>query len=123
MDNSLKFTEEEFQGHDIASLPDNPSAPNSYPGQPKITAAQLKARFDNIGKVMIALGKHNDLVDALSGVNGASGIGTLDYDGQGNIITVQGSLDTLYAQNADARLDALEALGLSVVNNQICITY
>lgn len=119
MDSSLKFTEAEFTtSKTVSGLPDNPSAPNSG-----ITAAALKARFDNIGKVMIALGKHNDLVDALSGVNGASGIGTLDYDGQGNIITVQGSLDTLYAQNADARLDALEALGLSVVNNQICITY
>lgn len=119
MDSSLKFTEAEFtNSQTVSGLPDNPSAPNSG-----ITAAALKARFDNIGKNMIAMGKHNSLVDALSGVNGASGIGTLDYDGQGNIITVQGSLDTLYAQNADARLDALEALGLSVVNNQICITY
>lgn len=117
MDSSLKFNETEFtDDKTVSGLPNVPSAAG-------MTAAQLKARFDNIGKVMIALGKHNDLVDALSGVNGASGIGTLDYDGQGNIITVQGSLDTLYAQNADARLDALEALGLSVVNNQICITY
>lgn len=119
MDSSLKFNETEFTSDKtVSGLPDVPSAAG-------MTATQLKARFDNIGKVMIALGKHNALVDALSGVNGASGIGTLDYDEHGNIITVQGALDTLYtsATSADARLDALEALGLSVVNNQICITY
>ena len=30
-----------------------------------ISASELKARFDNIGKMMIALGKHNELIDAL----------------------------------------------------------
>lgn len=93
MDANLKFTEDEFQGGDIASLPDNPSAPNTYPGQPKITAQMLKQRFDNIGKVMIALGKHNALVDALSSANGAAGIGTADYDSDGARISVQGALD------------------------------
>lgn len=94
MDSSLKFNSTDFTDQDIASLGDVPSAAG-------MTAAQLKARFDNIGKNMIAMGKHNDLVDALSGVSGASGIGTLDYDGQGNVITVQGALDNLSADKAN----------------------
>lgn len=90
MDSSLKFNSTDFTDQDIASLEDVPSAAG-------MTAAQLKARFDNIGKNMIAMGKHNALVDALSGENGASGIGALDYDEQGNVITVtvQESLDNL----------------------------
>jgi len=51
----LKFTEGEFVNNDISSLP------NQVTGQ----AAFLKAKFDNIGKNMVALGKFNDLIDAL----------------------------------------------------------
>ena len=54
----LKFTDADFNGQDVSSLPDNPSAEG-------ISASELKARFDNIGKMMIALGKHNELIDAL----------------------------------------------------------
>lgn len=169
MDSSLKFNSADFTGQDIAGLPDVPSAAG-------MTAAQLKARFDNIGKVMIALGKHNALVDALSDSSGASGIGAV-YGGAAT--TVQDALDSLYTQGmntlymiaepffpydsysagnivwydgklylftsdhtgewdgADAEeisvsgmlqehegeISDLQALGLSVVNNQICITY
>lgn len=68
----LKFTDADFNGQDVSSLPDNPSAEG-------ISASELKARFDNIGKMMIALGKHNELIDALmdteAGKSGAENIG------------------------------------------------
>ncbi|MEG1849058.1 MAG: hypothetical protein RR197_00720, partial [Oscillospiraceae bacterium] len=57
--NECKFAASEFAGQDIASLPDRPS-------EAGITAAQLKARFDNVGKVLLALGKHNLLIDTLT---------------------------------------------------------
>lgn len=59
---NLKFASGDFAGQDIASLPDRP-------GSTGMTAAQLKARFDNIGKAMLALGKFNDLIDALQSVS------------------------------------------------------
>ncbi len=76
----LKFNEAEFAGRDVTSLPTNPS-------QEGIGTAELKARFDNIPKMMIALGKHNELIDALAGTEGAGNIGT---QGGGN---VQAKLD------------------------------
>ena len=51
----LKFEESDFEGQDIASLDD----------RPKISAAELKARFDNIGKALLALGRFNQLLDSL----------------------------------------------------------
>ncbi len=66
---NLRFNEAEFVGKDVASLPDNPS-------QEGIGTAELKARFDNVPKMMIALGKHNELIDALAGTEGAGNIGT-----------------------------------------------
>jgi hypothetical protein len=51
----LKFAQTDFNGQDVASLPDQ------VIGQ----AEMLKARFDNIGKNMIALGKFNELCDKL----------------------------------------------------------
>lgn len=51
----LKFAESDFEGQDIASLDD----------RPKISAAELKKRFDNIGKAMLALGRFNQLIDSL----------------------------------------------------------
>ena len=59
--NTLKFAEGDFTDQDIASLPDRPATIG-------MTAAQLKARFDNIGKVMLSLGRYNDLIDALQSV-------------------------------------------------------
>lgn len=52
----LKFTESEFADQDISSLP------NKVTGQ----AAWLKAKFDNIGKNKIALGKFNELIDLIA---------------------------------------------------------
>lgn len=74
MDNSLKFDGSEFAGQDVASLPDTPN-------EAGFTAQELKVRFDNVGKMLIALGKHNDLVDALTAQTAASGIGAVAADG------------------------------------------
>ena len=53
---TLKFTASEFVDEDIASLPD----------QVLGRASWLKAKFDNIGKNKLALGKFNDLIDYLA---------------------------------------------------------
>ena len=170
MDSSLKFNETEFTvDKTVSGLPNVPSAAG-------MTAAQLKARFDNIGKVMIALGKHNALVDALTASTAASEIGA---SFGGVTMSVQDALDSLIGYVIDLRamladgfsplqsyavgdyvyyngdlyrftashlgswntadvevisvcsvledqqndIADLQALGLSVVNNQICITY
>jgi len=87
---TLKFSEGEFEGQDISSLSDTPSADG-------MSAAQLKARFDNIGKAMVALGRFNDLIDALvSGTEGASGAGSIGI-----------SLPSGMAGNVQQTIDAL----------------
>ncbi len=53
-----KYDISDFIGQDISSLSDTPSADG-------MSAADLKARFDNVPKMMIALGKLNGLVDYL----------------------------------------------------------
>lgn len=87
----LKFTDIEFAGKDISSLPDAPSASG-------ITAAQLKARFDMVPKTMLALGKFNDLIDALAlaenGQGGAQSIGIATIPGL-DAKTVQKALELL----------------------------
>lgn len=71
----LKFTESEFVNNDISSLP------NQVVGQ----ADFLKAKLDNIGKNMVALGRFNDLIDALttigSGVNADMAQNALQLNG------------------------------------------
>lgn len=84
----LKFVSSDFTGKDISGLPDRP-------GDAGMTAAQLKARFDEIGKAMIALGSFNDLIDALSAATGAGEIG--------------GSVSGLSGNNVSALLTALKA--------------
>ena len=54
-----KFAESDFSGKKIADLSDTPSSDG-------MTAADLKERFDLIPKVLIALGKYNELIDALT---------------------------------------------------------
>lgn len=54
----FKFNKDMFKGYDISSLSDTPSADG-------MSASELKARFDNIPKMMIALGKFNELLDYL----------------------------------------------------------
>lgn len=53
-----KYDISDFIGQDISSLSDTPSADG-------MSAADLKARFDNVPKMMIALGKLNGLIDCL----------------------------------------------------------
>ena len=54
----FKYNISDFVGQDISSLSDTPSADG-------MSAAELKARFDNVPKMMIALGKLNGLIDYL----------------------------------------------------------
>lgn len=54
----FKYDISDFIGLDISSLSDTPSADG-------MSAADLKARFDNVPKMMIALGKLNGLIDYL----------------------------------------------------------
>lgn len=82
----LKFQSSDFTGKDIASLADRP-------GDSGMTAAQLKARFDQIPKMMLALGNFNDLIDALKASGGASEIGAVNEDVGGD--NVQEVLDAL----------------------------
>ncbi len=86
LDQRLKFEDADFRDRDVSSLPDVPSAAGW-------TAARLKARFDNVAKALVALGKHNDLVDALTAPAGAAGIGA--RDSRGAEATVQSVLDDL----------------------------
>lgn len=53
-----KYDISDFIGQDISSLSDTPSADG-------MSATDLKARFDNVPKMMIALGKLNGLIDYL----------------------------------------------------------
>jgi hypothetical protein len=91
--NTLKFAEGDFTDQDISSLPDRPASIG-------MTAAQLKARFDNIGKVMLALGNYNLLIDALQSVtdgnSGADNIAVTAVAGATGL-TVQEVLETLGA--------------------------
>ena len=88
---TLKFKEADFTGADVASLPDDPSA-EGY------TAAQLKARFDNVGKALLALGRFNELLDAISskiaGSSGAEQVGAAAVTGLEGT-TVQTLLESL----------------------------
>lgn len=91
----LKFTESEFVGEDISSLP------NQVVGQ----AEFLKAKFDNIGKNKVALGKFNDLIDELvasdNGVNAEmlGGKPAADYAPASAVAPVQAQPIISYAPN------------------------
>ena len=104
----LKFQPSNFTGNDIASLPDRP-------GDAGMTAAQLKARFDQIPKMMLALGNFNNLIDALTASGGASEIGAVNEDVGGD--NVQEVLDALSGWIAGhlADLDNPHAVGKAQV--------
>ena len=78
----LKFTTADFYDKDVSSLPDRPS-------EAGITAAELKARFDQIPKMMLALGGFNDMVDELTGENGAGNIGAKSDSFEGETVAEQ----------------------------------
>ena len=67
---NMKFHESDFAGKDISSLPDRPS-------ESGMSAQELKARFDLVPKILIAMGKFNELIDALH-KSGAEAIGIKD---------------------------------------------
>lgn len=75
----MKFKEEDFLGKDIKSLSNTPSKDG-------MSAAEIKERFDQIPKMMVALGKINGLIDALTstvpGDSGAKNIGATFPNGQ-----------------------------------------
>ena len=73
----LKLKDIDFIGKQISDLSDTPSSDG-------MTAADLKAYFDYMPKMMIALGSFNDLIDALTklGVDNATvslGDGSFKY--------------------------------------------
>ena len=92
-----KFTESNFTGQTISELPDRPN-------QAGMSAADLKARFDNIGKVLIALGKHNSLIDHLLATTDGSSGG--DSIGMTAIPGVTGTTAQAVAESLKALIDA-----------------
>lgn len=92
----LKFDDAEFIGQDVTSLPDSPSREG-------ISAAELKARLDNVPKMMIALGKHNRLIDALQSPDGAKNIGAAEISGVGGT-DVQGVLEGMVPKSDIAQI-------------------
>lgn len=85
----FKFKNTDFNNKKIQDLSDNPSSDG-------LSAAELKAYFDQIPMMMIALGKINDLIDELSGQDGASDIGATAIQGIAGI-TVQTILESIAA--------------------------
>ena len=111
----LKFTESEFTGLDISSLPDRP-------GDNGITAAQLKARFDQIPKIMLALGAFNTLIDALTASSGAAEIGAVvdgltGSDIQALLVALKSHIDTHIGRMDNPHGTTAAQLGLDRVNN------
>ena len=104
---ALKFASGDFANQDISSLPDRPATIG-------MTAAQLKARFDNIGKIMVSLGRYNDLIDALQSVaDGNSGADNIK-------VTAVAGATGLTVQEV---LEALGAVAHSHANKSTLDTY
>lgn len=80
----LLFKESDFVGKDIASLPNRPSAAG-------MTAQELKERFDMVPKILIALGKMNELITLLD-EDGAEVLGLEDA-----LSEVQSALEQILA--------------------------
>lgn len=101
--NTLKFKESDLVGKTISELPDQVT------GQ----AAMLKARFDEIGKNQLALGRFNDLIDALltatDGDSGADNIGATAIGTSGE--TVQSILEYLQ-ENKINKSDITHSMGV-----------
>lgn len=93
----LKFNAADFSGKDISSLPDRP-------GDSGITGQQLKERFDQIPKIMVAMGGFNDLIDELNGANGAENIGVTPVEGLngGNIQQIVNEVGGLIREATNA---------------------
>ena len=84
--NDYKIREADYTGKDVASLPDEPS-------EAGMSAAELKAAFDKLGKEVI-VPKHNAFVDASVGTGGAGNTGAEEIE-SGSGQTVQSNLEYL----------------------------
>ena len=84
--NDYKIRESDYTGKDVASLPDEPS-------EAGMSAAELKAAFDKLGKEVI-VPKHNAFVDASVGTGGAGTTGAEEIE-SGSGQTVQSNLEYL----------------------------
>lgn len=92
MIDNFKFKETDFEGQGITELPDRPN-------EAGMTSADLKARFDNIPKIVMALGKINNFFNWLK-ASGASDIGATPIK-EGGSDKVQGILGEIQAENED----------------------
>lgn len=94
-----KFAESDFTGKGASSLPDRPKDAG-------LDGTAVKERLDQIGKLLIALGKHNSLIDRLLGTTaGESGA---DNIGSASISGVTGT--TVWAQISDLKTQLAAAI-------------
>ena len=82
---NYKFTEADFDNQGITNLPDRPN-------EAGFSATQLKARFDNIPKIVMALGKLNGFFDFLKTGQAGADIGVMNGE---NETKLQDALDSL----------------------------
>ena len=92
-----KFAESELTGIGASASPDRPKDAG-------MNAAQVKAALDYIGKVAIALGKHNNLIDHLLATTDGSSGG--DSIGMTAIPGVTGTTAQAVAESLKALIDA-----------------
>ena len=104
-----KFIETDFENQGITELPDRPS-------EGGITASQLKARFDNIPKIIMALGKINNFFDFLKSGEASSDIGATAVK-TGGSETVQGVLEELQAQATSIESNAVHKSGNETIDD------
>ena len=90
---NYKFTEADFDNQGLTNLPDRPN-------EAGFSATQLKARFDNIPKIIMALGKLNGLMNFLASTDAAADIGATPVK-EGGSDKIQEILSELQAENAE----------------------
>lgn len=113
--NDLKFTAEDFSGKDIKSLDDNP----------KMTAAELKAMFDNVPEEIIA-DKINFIIDILISSSGASNVGALVNDMvSGDTVQEQltNALTAFKEAVMDPRVIAVNSITVDKLSSDICFDF
>jgi hypothetical protein len=92
MISDYKFQAADFDNQGVTDLPDRPN-------EAGMTAAQLKARFDNIPKIVMALGKLNGLMDYLASTGAAADIGATAVKA-GGAEKLQEILEEIQTENA-----------------------
>lgn len=104
-----KFTDQEFSGKTISELSDRPN-------ETGMSATELKARFDLIGKTMLALGKFNKLIDFLKGTT--SGDSAAEQIGSSEISELNDPVaPTQKAKTIWGQIKAITLLLFSHTNN------